>query len=226
MGGGSKAWRLALLVSGTIGLNVAVLSPGLGGARLAGGSPVETAFVVTLLVMSPVVLLTGSHAILFRDAPSARRPPDLRTPEAFWLAFVPYRRNRALRRESEAALSQLERMEQKKDALAGLLGERFDSAEISYKRFSATIAAVEGLFYDQMRGLLGLLRLRETAAATSAWEKESAGYLAANEEILLKLDALHAELARLGSADYRDVLRMPCMKDIDTLISQTKYYKP
>jgi hypothetical protein len=50
--------------------------------------------------------------------------------------------------------------------------------------------------------------------------------LGANEEILLKLDGLLAELARLGGADYRDVLLMPCMKDIDTLINQTKYYKP
>ncbi|OUS69570.1 hypothetical protein B1748_30865 [Paenibacillus sp. MY03] len=226
MGGWSKAWRLALLVSGTIGLNVAALSPGLGGARLTGGSSFETAFVVTLIVMSPVVLLTGSHAILFRDASSAPRLPEWRSPEAYWLAFVRFRRNRVLRRESEAALSQLERMEKKVNVLLGLLGERFNPTELSYKRFASAIAAVEELFYGHVRELLGLLRLREASAMATGWSAESAGYLGANEEILLKLDGLLAELTRLGGADYRDVLLMPCMKDIDILINQTKYYKP
>ena len=51
------------------------------------------------------------------------------------------------------------------------------------------------------------------------------GYLEANEEIMLKLDKLLLEISLLGSTDYRDVEEMPCMKEIDMLIKQTKLYK-
>lgn len=221
----AKIFRLLLLISGIVVLNVTVLSPGLIGAPLIGGSPLATASVATVLIMSLVVLLFGSYTLLYGKSP-ARRLPELQTHEQYWMALIRCRGVRALKGETEFALSQLERMEKKKQALLGLLGKRFNQSEISYRRFASVIAAVEELFYQHIRGLLGLLNLRESAAMTAESGTEASGYLGANEEILHKLDQLLTELSRLGSANYRDALDMPCMKDIDALISQTKYYKP
>lgn len=220
----ANIFKLLLLVSGIIVVNVAVLSPGLIGASLALGSPLATAAVATLLIMSLVVLLLGSHALLFGKSLSDRMPV-MRTHEQYWLALIRYRGVRALKGETELALSQLERMEKKKQALLQLLGNRFNQSELTHRRFVSVIAAVEELFYQHISGLLGLLNFRKSEAMAAGSAAEAAGYLGANEEILHKLDQLLSELARLGSANYRDALDMPCMKDIDVLISQTKYYK-
>lgn len=217
-------FKLLMLISGIIMVNVAVLSPGLIGASLTGGSPLAAASAATVLIMSLVVLLLGSHALLFGKSASGRLPA-MRTHEQYWLALIRYRGVRALKGETELALSQLERMENKKLALLRLLGNRFNQSELTYRRFASAIAAVEELFYQHISGLLGLLVLRESAALEAGSGAEAAGYLGANEEIMHKLDRLLTELSRLGSANYRDALDMPCMKDIDALIIQTKYYK-
>jgi hypothetical protein len=221
----ANIFKLLLLISGIIVLNVTVLSPGLIGAKLIGGSKLATASVATVLIMSLAVLLFGSHALLYGKSPE-RRTPSMQSHEQYWLALSRYRGVRALKGEAELALSQLERMENKKQALLQLLGKRFNQSEMSHRRFVSVIAAVEELFYQHVRGLLGLLDLRDSAAMTAGNASEASGYLGANEEILHKLDQLLSELSRLGSANYRDALNMPCMKDIDALISQTKYYKP
>lgn len=220
----ANIFKLLLLISGIIAVNVAVLSPGLIGASLNLGSPLAAASVATVLIMSLVVLLLGSHALLFGKSPPDRLPV-MRTHEQYWLALIRYRGVRSLKGETELALSQLERMEKKKQALLQLLGNRFNQSELTHRRFVSVIAAVEELFYQHISGLLGLLSLRKSAAMEADSASEASGYLGANEEILHKLDQLLAELSRLGSANYRDALDMPCMKDIDALISQTKYYK-
>ncbi|MHA6482516.1 hypothetical protein ACX1C1_11520 [Paenibacillus sp. strain BS8-2] len=222
---GARVFKLLMLVIGIIIVNIVVLSPGLIGAKLMGGSAIATSAVATLLIMSLITLLVGSHALLFRPPLSRQHSPPLNH-EQFELALIRHRGMRTLRQETELALSQLERMEKKKQALLQLLGERFNQSEMSYRRFISVVAAVEELFYGHIRGFINLLHLKQSAAMSAGVAAEASGYLGANEEILLKLDQLLSELSRLGSANYRDALGMPCMKDIDALISQTKYYKP
>ncbi|MDQ6419364.1 hypothetical protein RB620_07960 [Paenibacillus sp. LHD-117] len=221
----SRVVKLLALIALIAFLNIIVLSPGLIGAELSGGSAFASASVVTFVVMSLVTLLYGSHALIFRPGPP-RRLPEPRTYESYWLALLRYRDLKIFPSEAAGALDQLERMENKKKALHGLLAQRFDRAELTFKKFVSVIAAVEELFYQHIRGILDQLDVQRSAGMKAGVIAQAAGYLGANEQILLKLDQLLSELSRLGSAEYRDAMNMPCMKDIDALISQTKYYKP
>lgn len=110
------------------------------------------------------------------------------------------------------------------------------------------IDEVEKLFYLNIRGILNKLGVfaasdfarmadqpKASQLSSKVAQKKTAlyqeylayvtGYLEANEEIMLKLDQLLLEISLLGSTDYRDVEDMPCMKEIDALIKQTKLYK-
>lgn len=244
----SKWAKLLGLIAGTAVLNIVVLSPGLIGVEIGGPNTVETAAGVTALVMSIVILFYGSYALLFKPyaAPPAQ---SIRSHEDYITALRAYRNVKVLKKDIDHALDQLERLEKKKSALKNALIQKFDPAELSYRRFISVIDEVEKLFYLHIRGLLAKLSvfdasdfavfagrqdarqhpnriIQQKGALYQEYLAYVAGYLGANEEIMLKLDRLLLELTRLGSADYRDIEEMPGMKEIDELIKQTPFYKP
>ncbi|WP_053376468.1 hypothetical protein [Paenibacillus sp. FJAT-27812] len=242
-----RSLKLFGLVGGVAILNTIVLSPGILGVEIGGESVLETASGITLLAVSFLVLLYGSYALLFK-APAAAPVKKIVTREDFIAALNHYRNAKGLKKDISLALDQLERIEKKKLTLSEVLSQRFDQTEISYKKFASVIHEVEKLFYLNIRGILNQLSVFDVSGyASFASQQKSAkfsdklvkekndlyneylsyvtGYLGANEEILLKLDKLLLEISLLNSADYRDVEEMPCMKEIDLLIKQTKLYK-
>ncbi|NIK79893.1 hypothetical protein FHS15_005067 [Paenibacillus castaneae] len=239
--------KLFGLVGAVAVLNIIVLSPGLLGVEIGGESVLETASAVTLLVVSFLVLLYGSYALLFK-APVAAPVKKIATREDYMAALNHYRNSKELKKDISLAIDQLERMEKKKITLSEVLSQRFDQTELSYKKFDSVIYEVEKLFYLNIRGILNKLSVFEASGYSSFTNQQKSanfsdklvkektdlyneylsyvtGYLGANEEILLKLDKLLLEISLLDSADYRDVEDMPCMKEIDLLIKQTKLYK-
>lgn len=246
---GSKWGKLLGLMVGTALLNIIVWSPGLLGVEISGANALESAAGITVLCMSVVILCYGSYTLLLK--PPAAAPPvhRIQTHEDYITALHHYRNVKVLKHDIAHALDQLERMEKKKQALLHALSQRFQPAELSFRRFASVIHEVEKLFYLNIRGLLnklGVFDASDFAAFASrqgsgpypnriAQQKAElyqeylsyvSGYLGANEEIMLKLDKLLLELTRLGSADYRDIEEMPGMKEIDQLIKQTQFYKP
>ncbi len=245
-----KGIKLLALVGGIAAVNIAVLSPGLLGIRIGGESALQTASGLTLLVVSFLALLYGAYGLLFLSSSAATIAPAARaaTKEDYIAALQHYRNAKALKKDIALACEQLERMEKKKHALFRSLAQRFEPAEISYKKFAAAIYEVEKLFYLNIRGVLNKLSVFDAsgygrlagpenpARLTDKLQKEKselyreymtyvAGYLGANEEIMLKLDRLLLEISLLNSADFRDVEEMPGMKEIDRLIKQTPLYK-
>ncbi|GAA0136838.1 hypothetical protein YSY43_36790 [Paenibacillus sp. YSY-4.3] len=243
----SNMFKLAGLIIGIVFLNIVVLSPGLLGVQIRGASAVQTATGITLLVISILVVLYGSYIWIIK-VPVVTPVRDIQTHEDYIIALSHYKNEKALKKDILLALDQLERMEKKKETFADVLSQRFDPAELSYKRFNSVIYEVEQLFYLNIKGILNKLSVfnasefsiftgQQTAMHFSeklVQEKTKlyheylayvAGYLEANEEILLKLDKLLLEISLLGSTDYREIEEMPCMKEIDALINQTKYYK-
>lgn len=241
----AKLGRLLVLVTGVSILNIIVWSPGLAGLRL-GGSALETALGITLMVVSLLALLYASYSLLVK-APAPSHVRDFQTPDDYASALAQYRNVKVLRGNIELAVDQLERLQRKKAVLSGVLTERFDPAELSYRKFASVIGEVEKLFYLNVRGILNKLGVFDASefARFASKQKSSpfstrliqektdlyqnflaymAGYIGANEEILLKLDKLLLEISLLGSADYREIDDMPCMKEIDALIKQTKFY--
>lgn len=242
----SKIGKLLGLLVGVAVANIVVLSPGLMGVDISGGSALEAAAGVTLLVMSLLVILYGSYLFLFKP-PAAPQVSGLNTHEDYIAALSYYRKVKVLRNDVSLALDQLERIRKKKDALLEVLGQRFDPNELSYKKFYSVIGQVEKRLYLNISGILNKLAvfdpsefsrfasrsasasfsdklIREKNALYKEYMAHVTGYLGANEEMLLKLDKLLLEISLLNSATYQDVEELPCMKEIDALIKQTKYY--
>lgn len=243
----ARSMKLLGLIFGVVLLNIIVLSPGLLGVEIGGGSILETASGVTLLFISLLIVLYGSYSVLFK--PPARLPvKEMKTHEDYIAALTNYRHVKVLKEDIILAIDQLVRLEKKKNTLLDVLSQRFDPAELSIKKFNAVRYEVEKLFYLNIRGILNKLSVfdakefslfasqqRPAQFSDKLVQRKTAlykeylayvtGYLGANEEILLKLDQLLLEISLLDSIDYADIEEMPCMKEIDALIKQTKFYK-
>ncbi|XID95165.1 hypothetical protein ACF3MZ_11895 [Paenibacillaceae bacterium WGS1546] len=237
--------KLLALMAGIALLNILVLSPGFIGIRI-GESPLATAAGVTLLVASALALLYGIYVWLFKP-PATLPVKQVKTHEDYVGALMRFRRSRAVGNEIGLALDQLDRIRKKKDTLMNVLNQRFDPGELSYKKFASAIYEVEKLFYLNVRSVLNRLDVfdeadfervmsqRTTPFARDLLQEKRNLYgellhfvrssLETNEEILLKLHKLLIEVSRLNSFEPGDIENMPCMKEIDMLIKQTKYYK-
>ncbi|RKP58144.1 hypothetical protein D7Z26_01165 [Cohnella endophytica] len=244
---GTRTMKLLGLIGGVALLNIVIFSPGFIGVDIGGDSALETASGVTLLLSSVLTLLYGSYALLLKPA-VATPVKELKSHEDYIAAFIPYKKLKALNTETGLAIDQLNRMDKKRNVLLKVLSERFNRTELSFQKFIAVIAEVENLFFLNMRGILNKLSvfdlsefdmlanpqrsklfsgklLQERSVLYQEYFAFVKGSLDANEEILLKLDKLLLEISQLGSANYEDVENMPCMKEIDSLIKQTKFYE-
>lgn len=239
--------KLLGVIAGVVILNIAILSPGLLGVAISGSSALETATGVTLLVVSLLIVLYGSYIPLFKRA-IVPAVPSLDSREDYIAELNRYRNVRVLKEDVALALEQLERMDKKKLTLLNVLAVRFERTELSFRKFHTVIQDVEKLLYLNIRSILNKLSVFDAAEFsqftgtinsgrfTSTFiQKKNAlfneyfthvkGCLAANEEILLKLDQLLLEISQLGSADYDAALEMPCMQELTALIGQTKLYQ-
>ncbi len=242
---GTKYIKLLGIITGIVVLNILVLSPGFAGVEI-GESALSTAFGVTLLFASALALSYGSYVLLFKP-PVVLPVKQMKTHEDYVDALTHYRRVKVLEDDINLALGQLDRMRKKKDTLFNVLNERFDTAELSYKKFASVTQEVEKLFYLNVRSILNRLNVFDESEFKSIMSQKPSRFsrelhqektnvyneylsfvrssLDTNEEILLKLDKLLLEISRLDSFEPGDIENMPCMQEIDSLIKQTKYYK-
>lgn len=237
--------KLLSLTLGVAALNIVVFSRGFLGIEI-GGSALSSAIGATVLAASAIALIYGCYSLLFR-AEAALPTKEIKTREDYVEALSRFRRIKVLEEDMGLALRQLERLAKKKNTLLEVLKQRFDPAELSYKKFAAVIREVEKLFYLNVRSVINRLNTFDESEFESvsgrkpsplspellqarksvygeylSFTKQS---LATNEEILLKLDQLLLEISRLDSLEPGDIDGMPCMQEIDALIKQTQYYK-
>lgn len=242
---GAKYIKVLGLVLGVVVINIVVLSPGFLGVEI-GESAFSTAFGVTLLFASALVLLYGCYSML-TTKPAAVPIKEIKTHEDYIDALTHYRRIRVLGDDIALALSQMERIRKKKDTLLEVLNQRFESTELSYKKFASVTGEVEQLFYLNIRSILNRLSVFDESEFESVMSQKATRFspellqerravyneylsfikssLSTNEEIMLKLDKLLLEISRLDSFEPGDIENMPCMQEIDALIKQTKLYK-
>jgi hypothetical protein len=240
-----KCIKLVVLITGVVLLNIVVFSQGLLGLDI-GGSALETAFGVTLLLVSVLVLLYWSYVLLFKPEVSLS-VKQIKTHEDYLEALTRYKRIKALGGDIALALEQLDRMKKKKEILLAVLNQRFDPTELSYKKFASVVQEVEKLFYLNVRNVLNRLNIFDESEFESVMSQKSTQFsqellqekrdmyneylsfvkssIGTNEEILLKLDKLLLEVSRLDDLELGDIENMPCMQEIDSLIKQTKLYK-
>ncbi|TCP53416.1 hypothetical protein EV586_106165 [Tumebacillus sp. BK434] len=238
--------KLSGLILGIAVANIVVFSPGLLGLQLRGAGALETALGVTFIVASLLILLSLSYQFLFKPTPPPA-VPEIKSRDDLAAALSRFKRVKGLAGDIDLALSQLERIEQKKNTLYDVLQQRFDESEMTFTKFAAVIQSVENLFYRNMKSMLSRLHLFSSAESTKIsdsdesslskellHEKENVYHeylqfvkdsLNTNEEILLRLDKLLLEVSRLDHFDPEEIETMSCIQEIDDLIRQTKLYK-
>lgn len=237
--------KLVVIILGVMVFNIAVLSPGIIGIEI-GGSALETASGVTIIFASILALSYATNVLIFK-LPSVKPVKEIRTHNEYIDALSHYKGVKTLQSDIGLALQQLERLRKRMETLLGLLNQRFDPSELTYKKFTSVAQEVEKLFYLNIRSILGRMhvfdeneykivmhqgssRLPSDLIAEKrmvyneflSFVKDSLG---TNEEILLKIDKLLMEISRLDSLELADIEQMPCMQEIDSLIKQTKHYK-
>lgn len=235
-------WRkLAVLLIGVSIANIIIFSPGLIGLSITGGDALFAALGITIVVASLAILIYGMYACLY-EKPPVIAIKNLQNGHDLEEALESLMQFRPLRDDAQTAIHQLRNMKRKKEHLASVLASRFSPTELSGQKFSGVIADVESLFYTNVRNIINKMSIfddveyracqnrndrvaierKELYAQFFSYIGES---LSINDEILLDMDKLLIELTRLDNVEIGDVDDMAAMKELDTLIKQTKLYK-
>jgi len=245
-----RLFKFIGILIGVVILNVVIFSPSMLGLSVTSSSTFVKSIALTILIISAIVVFYVSFLYLFKGQEQGkiyiREEED--SDAGFDDQLERYRNHRIYPMEVNLAIEQVSRMEEKKEALLDLLRQRFEQNELSYNRFLSVIKSVEELFNMNVQGLINKLRGSEISKLDQINTRQAQqmfstkvllqkqqlhkeyttyvqGYISSNEEILTKLDRLILETTLLSSNDYRDLDEMPCMKEINVLIEQTKFYK-
>ena len=242
----TKSLKFFSVIVGVAVVNIIVFSPGFFGVSITGGSPLGAATGVCLLLASALSLVYSAYHSFFKlpVAPVVKHIDDV---EGYIEALQHYKSIKTLQPEISLALSQIDRIEKKTNTLSNVLRQRFSPTEMSFQKFSSVATEVENLFYLNVRSVLNRLSVFDDSEYESVMNPKNSRLntellderrrvyqdyvsfvkdsLDTNEEILLKIDKLLLEIARLDSFEPGDIENMACMKEIDSLIKQTKLYK-
>jgi hypothetical protein len=140
-------------------------------------------------------------------------------------------------------IRQAQRFRNKLDTVRDILSQKFDSEEMSFKKFIAVLQGVEQVIYTNMRIILNKIAAFDydeyEQLSTLEWNNDELAkekmciyqkYIDFvqkatndNEEILLKLDRLLFEISQYNTIE--DILNMPAMLELDRLIENAKLYK-
>ncbi|TBL79847.1 hypothetical protein [Paenibacillus thalictri] len=247
--------KLALTIVVVVIVDIVMLSPGLIGVDVTSSNKLESSLGLTILILSAAAVGYVAWGALAKRSPQPEEQKpikrELKTHEDYVEALKPYTGIPLFTEEVAVSLDQLERLKKKKDTLTNILGQRFDATELSYKKFLSVIIEVEKLLFLNVRGIINKLSvfdpsefafltnqkkdrrsavmsdniLRGKMEVFQQYASYIRGAIDTSEEILLKLDKLTLEITRLDTLDIADIENMDCMKEIDDLIKQTKFYK-
>lgn len=242
----TKGLKLVGLIVFIAILNVVVFSPGLIGIQLINSSPFQTAFGVSFIIANLLVLLFSMFQLYFKPV-EEKTIKKLKTNEDFVLALGTYKNSHVFKEDIITSLEQIERMKKKKSIFYHLLSDRFSPTEITYNKFASVVDEVETLFYLTIRNILNKISTFDESEYKKLKGKDGLRYskpllqekinlyneyfnfvkkaIEMNEEILVNIDKLILEISRLDEIGIDEIEKMECMKEIDTLIKQTKYYR-
>ncbi|MCO7126464.1 hypothetical protein NIE88_11865 [Sporolactobacillus shoreicorticis] len=241
----NRLFKFIGLLAGVVIIDIFILSPQFLGIAIGGESAFQTALGVTLLFASAMAILVALYLIYFKPR-SAGNIPQLETREDYLDSLREFKDSQVFGRDIDTVLAQVERLEKKKDTVKRTLAHRFGEGELSYQKFMAPVSDVEKLFYVNIRNIIvkvsvfdegeyfKLARIEKDFTADVMEDKMQLfnHYIDSvksskniNEEVLTSLDKLILEISNLNTVDVSEVDNLPCMQEMNQLISQTKYYK-
>ena len=213
--------------------------------ELFGPSAFETALGFTLIFLSGVGLIYGNYA-LFSEPKIEAPAKKVMTADDYIEALNNHKDQKTFEKTIDLLIDQIGRLEKKNKIIRDILLQRFNDAEISYKKFDAVIAEVEKIFFMNIRNILNKLNAFDDDDYNFIRKKYEDGafsqqfmdekfrvydeYIAFvkssaedNEHILLKLDKLLLEISDLNCVDHNQLDLI--IEEIDEFTKQVKYYK-
>ena len=197
---------------------------------------------VFLLTGTYGALYTGSKGRAYSMQESATLLADRLPTEARLYAFA-----QTLRKQTE-------RLAQRKEAMALALSSRFEPSSLTFTKFMSGVHSAERLMNENTLNLVrriwafdqtdytavakkigsrGLLRKDDPdeviLAEKMKLHQTAIGHvergIETNENIMLQLDRLMAEIALISDMNTAQIEHLPAMQDISTLISDAKWYR-
>jgi len=237
----SKGLKLAGMIVGAMIVDVLVLTN-----VSFGESAIGTATASSVLVASASGLVYGLYSLYFKKNEQKKLPTTM-THDDYIEALRPYQNSRVLHADVTFILEQMTRLEKKKKQLNDLLTKRFEPSELTYRKFSGVVGGVLSLFDQNLNNIVNRITYFDETEYKSILEKDTRRFspqilqekteiyneymtfvekmIEDNEKILNDLDKLVLEISRLDSIDVKDIDEMTCVKEMNALIEQTKYYK-
>lgn len=242
-----KIVKIAGLNMGLAIVNTMLFSPGLLGIHLVGASVFEIAFGSTSIFMSIALFAYGNYKLI-TEKEKIIQTSEIKTTEDYINALKQYYHKKTFVKDITIILEQLERLQKKKESIKDILLQKFDSTEMSYKKFEGAVLAIENVFHINIKSILNKVnafdeddynRIKKNDVdktfTTEFIQTKMSIYneyisfvknaTEDNEEIMLKLDKLLLEISKFNSLEDGEIENMSAMKEIDELTIQTKYYK-
>jgi hypothetical protein len=208
-----------------------------------------TAATIAICTTAGAVLLYGNVKILLTDT---REPLRLEySPEKTFTLddcerVLSGKHPKTFERTLQRALEHVRKMKRKKAVITDILLQKFDEGEMSYIKFKTAVENVEKVMCVNMRSMLSRIsafdeeefnQIRKEAKfrPSPTMQQSLEIYLEyitfaekaveQNEEILLKLDRLLAEVSKFNTIDSTQLGEMSAMQELESLITDTKWYK-
>lgn len=235
-------------------VNVILFSRGFIGLTF-DGSALLTAFAVTEIVMSVIAFGYGNYKILFSEPQEEiklLKGGELSENKDYIDALDECHGKKVFDKYIDEAMEQVSRLQEKDKALDTILLQYFMPTEMTYIKFQGVIDSVQSLFYNNIQKMvnriiifdnkdylrtvdkLNKLRKDPNMPASQAgrqlqlYEEQIEDVKALvenNESILVKMDTLLLEIVKLDDMSGQGLENTDVIREINTLIEQTKFYK-
>lgn len=247
----NKGTTLKLLLFNAIllAVNVVMFSNAFLKIRMFNGSAIETAIGLTVIAMSIALFFYVNLQII--NAPMRKIDPKLTINkisnlETCYSTISHMGYSGTFSPNMNEILEQIQKMQKKKDLIKDILLQKFSDTEMSYQKFKGIVDRTENVMCVNIKSMLnriyafdedeynelikGKSRLsKDIAAQKLAIYKEYIDFVEKavqdNDEILLRLDKLLLEISKFNSINAGELENMEAMKELDSLITDTKWYR-
>ncbi len=241
--------KLIALNTALLLVNVVVFSNAFLKVQLIGGSPLESAAGIAIVFLSIVSFFYFNLQII--NQPSGKIDPKATVDKITNLDTclkvlddMDYAGTFSAK-ISEIKL-QIQQMKKKLTLITEILLQKFSASEISYQKFKATLDSAETVLCANIKSIInkisafddeeynqlskGRSRLKpEIARQKLDIYQQYINYVDLavedNDELLLRLDKLLLEISKFNSIDPGALDNMQAVKDLDSLISDTRWYR-
>jgi uncharacterized protein Yka (UPF0111/DUF47 family) len=241
--------KLLLFNAVLLAVNVVIFSNAFLKIRMFNGSALESAIGLTVIIISIALFFYVNLQII--NAPLKKIDPKLTIDKINSLESCFDTINRmgysgTFSVKMSEMLEQIQKMQKKKDLIKDILLQKFTDTEMSYQKFKGIVDSSEGVMCLNIKSIINRIyafdeeEYNELVKGKSRLNKNIADQkieifkqyidyvekaVEDNDEILLKLDKLLLEISKFNSIDAGELENMEAMKELDSLITDTKWYK-